>query len=121
MDEPHQTIDEGRIRDAITLARNMRNNGASLATIESRLLGRGHDAQAVKAVMSHIPTEQPDNIIVKPHADTGRAILASIAMTLMVLGLLVAAGNISGVAPSVPFLGFAMMAMGGVIAAAARS
>ncbi len=37
MDEPTGASREERIRDAITLAKNMRNNGASLEAIESRL------------------------------------------------------------------------------------
>jgi hypothetical protein len=121
MNDPMNTVDEGRIRDGITLARNMRNNGASLESIESRLLGRGFDERAVRAVMSHIPSEEPDNIIVKPQAETGRMGLVLIGLTISVLGALLALGNQTGLAPSVPFFGFAVMVVGGVIMAAGRS
>jgi hypothetical protein len=50
MSEPPGAIDDERIRNAITLAKNMRNNGASVETIEVRLSNRGFDKAAIAAI-----------------------------------------------------------------------
>ena len=113
---------EDRIRDAITLAKNMRNNGASLAAIESRMSGRGFDAPAIKAVMDHIPSEEPDNIILGRDPTTdGRAVLVVVGLLISALGLLVVVGNRSVLAPTVPLFGFALMMVGGVLMTSGRS
>ena len=122
MGEPHGAISEDRIRDAITLAKNMRNNGASLAAIESRLFRRGFDAPAIKAVMDHIPLEEPDNIILRRDTTTGgRAVLVVVGLIISVLGLLLSIGDQSGLAPPVPLFGIALTVIGGVIMATGRS
>jgi hypothetical protein len=122
MGEPMSAIDEERLRDAITLAKNMRNNGASLVTIESRLANRGFDEQAIKAVLRHIPSEEPDNIIVRPDKHSGgRMVLVVVGLMISALGVFFAIGNRTGLAPTVPFFGFALMVIGGVIMAAGRS
>jgi hypothetical protein len=48
MGEPVGATPEELMRDAIILAKNMRNNGASLETIEARLANRGFDAEAIR-------------------------------------------------------------------------
>jgi hypothetical protein len=122
MGEPANATDEERLRDAITLAKNMRNNGASLESIESRLANRGFDAQSIQAVLHHVPSEEPDNIIVRPDGQSGgRVFLVVLGLMISALGLFFVFGNKTGLAPSVPFFGFAMMVVGGVIMAAGRS
>jgi hypothetical protein len=122
MGEPTNAIDEERLRDAITLAKNMRNNGASLASIESRLANRGFDGQAIKAVLRDIPSEEPDNIIVRSDEGSGgRMFLVFVGLMIFALGFFFAIGNKTGVAPTMPFFGFAVMVVGGVIMAAGRS
>jgi hypothetical protein len=46
LDKPADPIIDERIGNAIILAKNMRNNGASVAVIESRLVHRGLDKAA---------------------------------------------------------------------------
>jgi hypothetical protein len=122
MGEPRNAIDEERLRDAVTLAKNMRNNGASLASIESRLANRGFDERAIEAVLRHIPSEEPDNIIVSPDKRSGgRTVLVVAGLMISALGFFFVIGNRTGLAPSVPFFGFAVMVVGGVIMAAGRS
>jgi hypothetical protein len=122
MDEPTGASREERIRDAITLAKNMRNNGASLEAIESRLARRGFDGPAIKDVLSHIPTEPPDNIILGRDRTTGfRAGLVVVGLLISGLGAFLVIGNRTGVAPTVPYMGFAVMVIGGVIMAVGRS
>jgi hypothetical protein len=122
MGEPIRTSDEERLRDAITLAKNMRNNGASLEAIECRLVSRGFDEPAIKAVMHHIPSEEPDNIIVRPdERPGGRMVLVVVGLMISALGLFFVIGNNTGLAPTMPFFGFAVMVVGGVIIAAGRS
>jgi hypothetical protein len=121
MDEPTGASREERIRDAITLAKNMRNNGASLESIESRLASRGFDEPAIKAVLSHIPWEEPDNIIVRQDPTTGfRAGLVVFGLLISGLGAFLVIGNRTGLAPTVPYMGFAVMVIGGAIMAAGR-
>ena len=122
MGEPISSESNERIRDAITLAKNMRNNGASLKLIESRLVRRGFDKPAVEAVLHHVPEQEPDNIIVAPDRATGgRTVLVVIGLMISAAGVFFVIGNQTGLAPSVPFFGFAMMIVGGAIMAAGRS
>jgi hypothetical protein len=122
MGEPTNAIDEERLRDAVTLAKNMRNNGASLASIESRLVNRGLDEQAIKSVLRHVPSEEPDNLIVSPDQRSGgRVVLVVAGLMISALGLVLVFGNKTGLAPTVPYFGFAFMVIGGVIMAAGRS
>src|SRR5262249_29159004 len=64
---------------------------------------------------------EPNNIIVRPHAEPGRMVLVLIGLMVSGLGLLLVFGDRSGLAPTVPYLGFAVMVVGGVIIAAGRS
>jgi hypothetical protein len=122
MGEPTGAISEELIRDAITLAKNMRNNGASLEAIESRLARRGFDGPAIKAVLCHIPSEEPNNIIIGRDQSTGgRLVLVIAGLMISGLGLLLVIGNRTGLAPTVPYFGFAVMVLGGVIMAVGRS
>jgi hypothetical protein len=122
MGEPGNTIDEERLRDAVTLAKNMRNNGASLESIESRLANRGFDGRAIEAVLRHVPSEEPDNIIVRPDGRSGgRMVLVVVGLMISTLGFLLVIGNRTGLAPTAPFFGFAVMIVGGVVMAAGRS
>jgi hypothetical protein len=122
MREPAHASQDELIRNAITLAKNMRNNGASLETIEARLANRGFDAMAIKSVLAHIPSEAPKNIIVGRDESTGaRTILVFVGAMFAVAGVFFAIGNLTGIAPSVPYFGFAMMVLGGVIMKVARS
>jgi hypothetical protein len=122
MDESSGATRDERLRDAITLAKNMRNNGASLAVIESRLARRGFDGPEIKAVMGHIPVEEPDNIIVRPDTPTGgRMVIVVVGLMVAGFGLFLVIGNRTGLAPTAPFLGFAVVVVGGVIMAAGRS
>jgi hypothetical protein len=101
------------VRDAITFAKNMRNNGASLQTIEARLRGCGFDAMAIKSVLAHIPSEEPKNTIVGRDESTGaRMGLVFVGLMVVAAGVFFAVGNLSGVAPSLPYFGFAMMVLG---------
>ena len=59
MEEPSRDSREERIRDAITLAKNLWNNGASRENIESRLSRRGLDELAIRAVLRHLPSVEP--------------------------------------------------------------
>jgi hypothetical protein len=100
----------------------MRNNGASLKQIESRLERRGFDQQAVEAVLRHVPKEEPENFIVGSDRTTGgRVLLVLIGLMISAVGLFFVAGNRTGLAPTVPFFGFAGMIVGGAIMAAGRS
>jgi hypothetical protein len=122
MGEPTKEIDEQRLRDAITLGKNMRNNGASLETIQARLAKRGLGEAAIQQVLHHIPTEEPDNIIVRPEGRSGgRTVLVVAGLMISALGFFLVIGNKSGLAPSLPFFGFAVMVCGGLIMAAGRS
>jgi hypothetical protein len=121
MSESIDAANDDRIRNAITLAKNMRNNGASLEKIEASLLRRGLDGSAVEAVLGHIPTEEPDNIIVRPDPSArGRKFLIVVGLTITALGFFFAIGNRTGLAPSVPFFGFATMIVGGALIVAGR-
>ncbi len=122
MDDPTGATREELIRDAITLAKNMRNNGASLESLESRLASRGFDAMAIKAVLQHIPLEEPKNIIISQEPTSGgRMGLVIVGLMICGLGAFLVIGNRTGLAPTVPFFGFFMMVLGGVIMAAGRS
>jgi len=104
------------VRDAITLAKNMRNNGASIEMIESRLAKRGFNPPAIKAVLSQIPSEEPNNIIVGRDESTGaRMVVVFFGLLICFAGGFFVVGNRTGIAPSVPFFGFALMVLGGVI------
>ena len=59
MDDSTTTSREERIRDAVTLAKNMRNNGASLETIEARLARRGFDKAAIEPSWAGSPRRSP--------------------------------------------------------------
>jgi hypothetical protein len=122
MDEPNGASREERIRDAITLAKNMRNNGASPEAIAARLARRGFDKPAIEAIMSHVPSEEPDNIILRRDPTTGfRAGLVVVGLIVSGLGAVLVIGNRTGAAPTVPLLGFMVMVVGGVIMALGRS
>jgi hypothetical protein len=47
-------------------------------------------------------------------------VLVVVGLMVSALGFFFAIGNITGLAPSVPFFGFAVMVVGGVIIAAGR-
>jgi hypothetical protein len=65
--------------------------------------------------------EESDNIIVTPGSGRGgRMVLVSIGLIISVLGRFLVIGNRAGAAPTAPFLGFAVM-VGGLILAAGRS
>jgi hypothetical protein len=122
MSEPGDPASNERIRDAITLAKNMRNNGVSLETIEFRLVRRGFDVPAVEAVLRHVPKEEPNNIIVAPdEAIGGRRFLVILGLVISAFGLFFVFGNQTGMAPTLPFFGFAVMVGGGLLMAAGRS
>jgi hypothetical protein len=122
MDESSGSIiDEERIRDAVSLCKNMRNNGASLEAIENRLANRGFDAMAIKAVMQHIPVKEPDNIIVnREFQKRGNVALVVVGLMFCALGAFLVIGNRTGMAPTLPFMGFFFMVIGAVIMAAGR-
>jgi uncharacterized membrane protein HdeD (DUF308 family) len=72
--------------------------------------------------MSHVPTAEPDNLIVrKDSTHGGRVVLVLAGMIVFGLGLLAFFGNRTGLAPTVPFFGFALMIVGGAIMNAGRS
>ncbi len=122
MDDQSPVVSEERIRNAITLARNLRNNGASRDSIAARLASRGFDKRSIDAVLREVPAEAADNIIVKPDpAPGGRLVLVLAGLFISGLGVFFFIGNRTGLAPSVPFFGFALMVVGGVLMAAGRS
>ncbi|WP_165067118.1 hypothetical protein [Paludisphaera rhizosphaerae] len=114
--------DADRIRDAVTLAKNMRNNGVSRETIAIRLANRGFKPQAVEEVLRQVPREEPVNIIVgNGSTNGGRMILVAVGAMISLMGLFFVVGNRTGAAPTVPFFGFTFMVIGGVIMNAGRS
>ena len=122
MGEPYGVISEDRIRDAITLAKNMRNNGASLAAIESRLSesrlrctgDQGRDgSHPAGGARQHHPQAG--------HDDGWPRVLVVVGLIISALGLLLSIGDQSGLAPAVPLFGIALTVIGGVIMAAGRS
>ena len=83
---------------------------------------RNRRKPAVEAVLRHVPEQEPDNIIVAPDRATGgRTVLVVIGLMISAAGVFFVIGNQTGLAPSVPFFGFAMMIVGGAIMAAGRS
>jgi hypothetical protein len=82
---------------------------------------RGFDDRAIKAVLLNIPWKEPDNIIVRPRAEPGRVVIVLIGLMVSGLGLFLWLGNKSGLSPTLPYLGFVVMAAGGVIMALGRS
>ena len=122
MSDPSDVASDERVRDAITLAKNMRNNGASIEMIEARLVGRGFDEKAVEAVLRQVPKEEPDNVIVRPDPTPGgRRLLVVFGLMVSALGLVLVIGNRTGLAPTLPFFGTIVIALGVVIMAAGRS
>ncbi|GAC1473423.1 MAG: hypothetical protein NVSMB9_22020 [Isosphaeraceae bacterium] len=125
MDQPTPVTTDEQIHNATLLAKNMRNNGASIETIEIRMASRGLDGPAIKAVLHQIPLEEPDNLIIRQsrqnRAGPGRTVLVLVGLMISMLGVLLIMGNRTGLAPTLPFLGFAVMIIGGVLLSAARS
>jgi hypothetical protein len=100
----------------------MRNNGASLVSIGVRLASRGFDEQAIQAVLEHVPSEEPDNIIVgQEKLSGGRMVLVFVGMAVSVLGLFFVIGSVTGLVPMPRFFGFAVIFAGGFIASSGRS
>src|SRR4051794_36545698 len=114
MGESADPIREERIRNAVMLARNMRNHGASLALIELRMVRRGLDASAIKTVMSQVPAEDLARV------DDSSGI--SCPFLLVVVGLMI---SVSGLFLVVcfrdvyfaPFLGLGVLIIGGLLKA----
>jgi len=73
MGEPTGRDNDEHIRDAVTLAKNMSNNGATREAIESRLVSRGFDQSAVEAVLRQIPKEKAKDPLVIGLYETGPA------------------------------------------------
>lgn len=122
MSDLQDGIDADRIRDAVTLAKNMRNNGVSREGIEARLANRGFKPQAIEEVLCLMPKEAAENIIVGSRStDGGRVLLVVAGAMIALMGLFFVVGNKAGAAPSVPFFGFTVMVIGGVIMNAGRS
>jgi hypothetical protein len=122
MDYRPSMVNEDRITDAITLARNLRNNGASLESIASRLARRGFDKPSIDAVLRKLPAEAPDNIIVRPDRSTGgRLVLIIAGLTIFGVGAVFAVVGRGARAPMLWILGIALLIAGGALMAAGRS
>ncbi len=99
--------DKEHIRDSITLAKNMRNNGASFEAIKSRLMRKGLDQSAIIVVLGQIPAEEPDNIVVSSDPSVGgRLILIVVGLLISGIGLFMVIVSRTGDAPPFEFMGF---------------
>jgi hypothetical protein len=100
MDESADTSRDEHIPDAVALARNMRNNGASLEAIAARPASRGFDGRAIAAIMSHVPAQPPDNIVVGPKPITDfRAVLIVVGFLISGAGRLAVPRQLHGAGP----------------------
>jgi uncharacterized membrane protein len=73
-------------------------------------------------VLGEIPAGEPDNIILRGDPTTNfRSAPVVVGLVIFALGALLAAGNRTGLATTVPYGGFAVMAIGGGIMSAGRS
>jgi hypothetical protein len=80
------------------------------------------DELSVQVVLSHVPKELPDNIIVAPDPTTsGRKFLVLVGLMISAFRVVIALGNRSGLAPSLPLLGAMIIVFGSVIMAAGRA
>ncbi len=121
MDDHPSMVNEDRIRDAITLARNLRNNGTSHDSIASRLARRGFDKPSIDAVLRELPAEAPDNIIVVPDRSTGgRLVLIIAGLTIFGVGAVFAVVGRAAEAPMLWIFGIALLIAGGALMAAGR-